>query len=97
MFGIMSKCSFRNNSCISNWQSSERGSVAAASLTDCAPYDVSQKNNAWECAAALSSQTEELHVQSLSGKVAFCNKLRGEHESFKSPKKKMVILLLNTE
>lgn len=43
MFGIMSKCSFRNNSCISNWQSSERGSVAAASLTDCAPYDVLQK------------------------------------------------------
>lgn len=37
MFAIISKCSFRNDSCISNWQC---GSTAAASLTIHATYNV---------------------------------------------------------
>lgn len=40
MFGFISKCSFRSDSCISNWQSSERGSLVVASLTVRVPYNV---------------------------------------------------------
>lgn len=38
MFGVISKCSFRNNSCISNKRSSEHSAMGAACLTIGGPY-----------------------------------------------------------
>lgn len=90
MFGIVSKCSFRNNPCISNWQSSERGSVAAASLTDCAPYDVSQKTMLGSVLLHYHRRLKGCMCKVCQAKLAFVINSEENMKALNPKRKKMV-------